>query len=59
MLFSPSAEPNYHSSMVSFIRRQANFVVHILARKASCFASDQVFNYVLNCIFQVIINDMI
>jgi hypothetical protein len=43
---------------ISFIRRQANNVAHLLARAALSFASRQEFDYIPSCIEVTLMNEM-
>jgi ribonuclease HI len=42
---------------ISFIRRQANNVAHLLARASLSFASHQEFDYIPSCIVNVLMNE--
>jgi ribonuclease HI len=44
--------------MISFIRRQANNVAHLLARVALLFASREEFDYIPSCIEVTLMNEM-
>ena len=42
---------------ISFIKRQANNVAHLLARASLSFASHQEFDYIPSCIVNVLMNE--
>jgi hypothetical protein len=43
---------------ISFIRRQANNIIHLLARASLSFASHQEFDYVPSCIETILMNEI-
>jgi hypothetical protein len=43
---------------ISFIRRQANNIAHLLARASLSFASHQEFDYVPSCIKTILMNEI-
>jgi hypothetical protein len=43
---------------ISFIRRQANNITHLLARASLSFASHQEFDYVPSCIETILMNEI-
>jgi len=48
--------PNFK---ISFVRRQANFVTHILARASKLHACHQIFDLIPSCITTIVRNEMI
>ena len=49
---------NHQNFKISFIRRQANNVAHLLARASLSFVSSQVHDYMPSCITTTIRNEM-
>jgi len=50
---------NYPNFKISFVKRQANFVAHSLARASKLYASCHVFDYISSlpsCIFTTLMN---
>jgi hypothetical protein len=43
---------------ISFIRRQANNIIHLLARASLSFASHQEFDYVPSCTETILMNEI-
>jgi hypothetical protein len=59
MLFACKASLSSLSNVrISFIRRQANNVAHLLARVALLFASREEFDYIPSCIEVTLMNEM-
>jgi len=47
---------NHQNFKISFIKRQANNVAHLLARASLSYASSQVHDYMSSCIKTTIMN---
>ncbi|KAK2399385.1 hypothetical protein QL285_049205 [Trifolium repens] len=50
---------NYPNFKISFIRRQANFVAHTLARASRSYASHQTFDLIPSCIVPTLMNEIV
>jgi ribonuclease HI len=50
---------NHPNFKISFIRRQANFVAHTLARASKSYASRQTFELIPSCIVPILMNEVI